>query len=122
MSAMTNTAPEFKVPWVCESEANWERHFAKPHAQLYVNAYGVVLAFGGPEEGGWWYDAGDPLASVPVANREQAIEALRTLHGKLAEQYAPDNRWQSSGSTPDLSLCVEDHFAQPYPAERPHYE
>jgi len=27
---------------------------------LYVNAYRVSRAYGGPEEGGWWYDVGEP--------------------------------------------------------------
>lgn len=34
---------------------------------LYVNVYRVTRHYGGPEEGGWWYDAGEPLASVPIA-------------------------------------------------------
>lgn len=33
---------------------------------LYVNAYLVCRVYGGPEEGGWWFNAGEPLASVPV--------------------------------------------------------
>tara|TARA_R110002020_G_scaffold215083_1_gene422209 strand:+ start:3012 stop:3404 length:393 start_codon:yes stop_codon:yes gene_type:complete len=32
----------------------------------YVNAYSVTRHYGGPEEGGWWYNRGYPLASVPV--------------------------------------------------------
>jgi hypothetical protein len=33
---------------------------------LYVNAYEVSRPYGGPEEGGWWYDSYSPLASIPV--------------------------------------------------------
>ena len=36
---------------------------------LYVNAYAVTRHYGGPEEGGWWYNAGEPLASIPVLAR-----------------------------------------------------
>ncbi len=32
----------------------------------YVNAYAVTRHYGGPEEGGWWYNRGTPLASVPI--------------------------------------------------------
>lgn len=32
----------------------------------YVNAYRVARFYGGPEEGGWWYDGGEPLASIPI--------------------------------------------------------
>ena len=33
---------------------------------LYVNVYNVYQAYGGPEEGGWYYDIGEPLASIPI--------------------------------------------------------
>lgn len=33
---------------------------------IYVNAYEVTQHYGGPEEGGWWYDSGEVLASSPV--------------------------------------------------------
>lgn len=33
---------------------------------LYVNAYAVTRHYGGPEEGGWWFNSGSPLASIPV--------------------------------------------------------
>lgn len=34
--------------------------------RFYINAYAVTRHYGGPEEGGWWYNAGEPLASVPI--------------------------------------------------------
>ena len=33
---------------------------------LYLNAYAVTRHYGGPEEGGWWYNSGEPLASIPI--------------------------------------------------------
>lgn len=33
---------------------------------LYLNAYIVGRAFGGREEGGWWYDVGTPVACIPI--------------------------------------------------------
>lgn len=33
---------------------------------MYLNVYAVTRHYGGPEEGGWWYNAGQPLASVPI--------------------------------------------------------
>ena len=32
----------------------------------FINAYGTDRAYGGPEEGGWWYTYGIPHASIPV--------------------------------------------------------
>ena len=31
----------------------------------YVNVYLVQQGYGGPEEGGWWYDYGVPHVSIP---------------------------------------------------------
>lgn len=33
---------------------------------MYVNAYEVTRHYGGSEEGGWWYNRGEPIASVPI--------------------------------------------------------
>jgi hypothetical protein len=33
---------------------------------MYVNAYAVKRYYGGPEEGGWYYNAREPLASIPI--------------------------------------------------------
>ncbi len=33
---------------------------------LYVNAYEVTRHYGGPEEGGWWYNHQEPIASIPI--------------------------------------------------------
>ena len=38
----------------------------RPKRLWYVNVYSMTRHYGGPEEGGWWYNAGEPLASVPV--------------------------------------------------------
>lgn len=35
---------------------------------LYLNAYKVYQAYGGPEEGGWYYSVGEPMASLPIAS------------------------------------------------------
>ncbi len=34
---------------------------------VYLNLYLIDQSYGGPEEGGWYYDVGTPLASVPIS-------------------------------------------------------
>ena len=122
----------------------------------FVNAYAVTRHYGGPEEGGWWYNAGHPLASMPVPatftpNHEpdedghcvgchsdegerlehcrnteweadaDAVEAARAyLHGAFADVKEGDI-YSVLGGT-DVQTSVEPHFAQYWPARRPHYE
>ena len=42
--------------------------YVKPGEEslLYVNAYSVTRHYGGPEEGGWWYNCHCPMASIPI--------------------------------------------------------
>lgn len=43
---------------------------------IYVNAYSVTRHYGGPEEGGWYFNHSEPLASIPIpAKRENGHES-----------------------------------------------
>lgn len=97
----------------------------------YVNAYSVTRHYGGPEEGGWWYDAGEPLASVPVrvprfgkdCRDEDPVLKARYELGQLLEPQFRGNRDRHSViGDANLVIAVEDSFAQPYPKQTPHYE
>lgn len=115
---------------------------------VYLNTYEVYQAYGGPEEGGWWYDCGTPVQSVLLSNEE--YEEWTDQH---PSEYLSDLREKavlafSHGLTPtpqktgyggytfapgsDIPLTyqednnyvavIEDCFAQPYPTTIPHYE
>lgn len=88
----------------------------------YVNAYSVTRHYGGPEEGGWWYDVGRPLASVPCWTDDQIDAAKAQLHTAFDHEYAPLTSRYSVLGEADLLVVVEDHVATSWPAETPHYE
>ena len=95
---------------------------------IYINAYLVGNAYGGPEEGGWWYDYGTPLASVPmeVADIKLAHETpeVIALKEKLIAMFK-DQEWghmHSAGGGEAVRAWVEEAPAAPYPEEKPHYE
>ncbi|HPT72144.1 MAG TPA: hypothetical protein PLE74_07675 [Candidatus Cloacimonadota bacterium] len=57
--------------WIFDEEDNCNcppEGYMNPGSEafLYVNAYEVSRSYGGPEEGGWWFDVFNPLASIPV--------------------------------------------------------
>jgi hypothetical protein len=99
----------------------------------YVNAYAVTRHYGGPEEGGWYYDSGDPVASIPIGydhlntpeelekSEQQAKELLREVFGLKDDPKNGRRRYSVNGGE-DIVICVEDEFAKHYPTERPHYE
>jgi len=49
---------------------------------LYLNAYAVVPAYGGAEEGGWWYDSGIPIASIPIPTQREPGKTYYMQDGK----------------------------------------
>ena len=91
---------------------------------LYVNAYSVQSLFGGPEEGGWWYDAYEPLASVPldpdVTDAQIADEKARLVNIIGWESPRHGRRAAAGGS--DFEIRVEHTVATSGPQQRPHYE
>ena len=44
--------------------------------KLYVNCYMIDQAYGGPEEGGWWYTVGRPVESRLAENDVEAGDIL----------------------------------------------
>ena len=53
---------------------------------VYVSLYTTVRLYGGPEEGGWWYNHHDLNLTIPCRNRAEEIEKLHDY----MEQYATE--------------------------------
>lgn len=96
-----------------------EDHAPRWYACLWL----VNRVFGGPEEGGWWFDAGELVDFRCSPSWENA-----DYHRKNFETYAEE---ENSGRA-DISSVLSDGVyrvtiqrtrpAQFFPAERPHYE
>lgn len=94
--------------------------------RFVLAVYEVDRAFGGHEEGGWWYDTGELVAVIGVMPSEDAAFArCRRLNAILT-------RYQDAAGVRDVSsvlyrggrLSVEVYEDAPpahYPAERPYY-
>lgn len=114
---------------------------------VYLNTFEVWREYGGPEEGGWWYDAGQPVQSVLVSQDDletwldsQDPDTLAQMrqHATLAytQGQAPTPRKTGFGGyvfaagsdepssyheDNDFRSWFEDGYAEPFPAERPYY-
>ena len=86
----------------------------------FVNAYRVTRSFGGHEEGGWWYDCFEPLASVPFHTDEERDRTISRFKEEL--QWVNEGDINSVLGGTELSIEVEDEFASYKPSEKPHYE
>lgn len=88
----------------------------------YLNAYNVNRFYGGGEEGGWWYDSGDPVASVPLREEDPVtmVEWDAYLRAKVGWSSKYDRH--SVLGHDDFEIRHEDYFAAPFPSENPRYQ
>lgn len=91
-----------------------------------VAYYRSYQSYGGPEEGGWWYDEGDLIRVTRVFRRkEDAIAYCARLNEKL-------ERWQDRARVPKKWSVISTGRIEAafyrntapahYPDRRPHYE
>ena len=85
----------------------------------YATAYEVTRHFGGPEEGGWWYNWHEVIESIPA--EEEHAEAVGD---GLADKYSHLNYGDiySVNGGALVSVIVEDVPGENRDIERPRYE
>lgn len=84
-----------------------------------IQLHNVNQKYGGPEEGGWWYEVGKAYQTHCVFSKKQCINRLLELTQDLClyEQPSIDD---SRGLTA-LHATLSSEYAMDYPTERPHY-
>lgn len=92
-----------------------------------VTVYLVDRAYGGPEEGGWWYTTGDPVKDDPRNRtflfRWQAQRYLPVLRAELDDENQQERRnMYSVLSEGEYHAQIHQGRAESFPQERPHYE
>ena len=95
-----------------------------PRGQMYkyVNVYLEDRAYGGPEEGGWYYDCGEPVSSIACDN-DTEVSMYRRLMGEWCDKQNKDRPPVHSVASEGVFVSVvEDNPARGYPSERPYYE
>lgn len=94
----------------------FESYYGQPAKQrLFINAYEMGQAYGGPEEGGWWVTTYEPLASIPVSTLDEAKDAIAKLDTMLREQYEHEREYYSAAGGADATIMAESHFAKFHP-------
>lgn len=78
-----------------------------------VTVHEVWQQYGGPEEGGWYYQCGSPVETICIFSKAQAVDELVRLHAKYEGEDYEDA---------DYDICLAQKFAEPYPTTKPHYE
>lgn len=113
----------------CEDSYPCQYHDTRP--QFYSAAiYHTELCNGGPEEGGWWYDSGEPSETLEhvvltrmFGNQDEAWDYAREILvpvcGQENQGLYPKSSVLSGGV---FEARVQRGYPAAFPQERPHYE
>jgi hypothetical protein len=95
----------------------------------YIHKYEDNQCYGGPEEGGWWYNHAEPQwhIGIPLISTEEfAFKVCRFLNRRENKRQEKENKY---GYTSVLSYedtfysyGWEDCMVSEFPALKPHYE
>jgi len=89
--------------------------------QLFVNVYLEDQAYGGPEEGGWWYIVGSIERVYPVSCLQDAYMLARFLEGGEFSNEGRPSMYHTN-SDGEYRVRIQLQPGQGYPTRRPHYE
>lgn len=99
---------------------------------FYIHKYRTSLEYGGPEEGGWWYNASVPLddwhaPALAHENGELAYEVCRALNEAEYKRREQEEIYDYASTLAHrcnfyVYAITDSPKSFSYPAERPHYE
>lgn len=118
---VTDIRGKVKLPDDRYFEYTMLRPFKHPRVG-YVNAYVENRLYGGPEEGGWWYNAGSPVAAIPFIINGEFTSQKMAQHLENTIGYHSKYPLSSVLGHDTLSIVTENAFPEEYPSETPHYE
>ena len=96
---------------------------AEARRAFHLNEYLTDRAFGGGEEGGWWYDTGVFVkCHGTFPTRDEAFTARDALDDYLAERREGLHDSSSVLCTGWPDLLLEQRPGADFPAARPRYE
>ena len=90
---------------------------------FYVNEYEVNRYIGGPEEGGWPYDAGKFIACLGTTGDFEEAENIREAQSERLAEINEGRRPLHSVLSDGLRMIyIEDAPGADFPDKVPHYE
>jgi hypothetical protein len=91
--------------------------------KYFIHKHEVELAYGGPEEGGWWYNIGTPVEDWIPEGFATEDEAYERCHELNEQEHERRQREEDSYRSTHYSYSVhETTVMRPFPETRPRYE
>ena len=85
----------------------------------FINVYEVTRHYGGPEEGGWYYNVGTPKDSVFTSDPHSIPRIRKWFIEKYGDEAHGDIYSVNGGL--EIQVIVEDHPSRRWPDRRPVY-
>jgi len=84
-----------------------------------VNAYAVTREWGGPEEGGWWWNLHRPIAFAAHLTEAEA-EKIKAIFEDLYKDQAEGDIYSVLGGV-EIHVSIEDEPFESATKEKPIY-
>ncbi len=108
----------------CDDEYTECRYSYNPYrGKFFVNLYMGDRAFGGREEGGWWFDTGEFLRCMFVTtSKTKALAARDKIQRRVCDQMNEGRREKWSVLSQGVyEIQMDEHPGADYPTGRPYY-
>lgn len=86
-------------------------------ARKFINVYAVSLVYGGPEEGGWYYDRYFPVSTQGFSSRRKSRQKMKKKFAREAAKITKHNKSLDYGYTSVLGGEQMDVLVQSHPAK-----
>ena len=97
---------------------NWSKTFDGCDPET-IQIHNTWQNYGGPEEGGWWYEVGQAISTHFIFSKKQCIRRCIELTREY-ELHDQPSITDSRGLTA-VHATLGTGFAMDYPTERPYY-
>lgn len=87
----------------------------------YVTVYAITRHYGGPEEGGWWYNAHTPVCTVPLV-RPGDVKEIEEIIAFLAPRFESEGDIYSVRGGTEIAIYPEAVSQSSATHAAPHYE
>jgi hypothetical protein len=88
---------------------------------VFVNIYTITRHYGGPEEGGWWYNWSECREVIPVQNKYSDVMAEEAEKRYTTNGHKFGNIYSVLGGQ-DVDVRIEANPKESESESRPYYE
>ena len=104
----------------CEEDTITTNIITDPPPSTWVNVYYITRHYGGPEEGGWWYDRHECVESIECKSEDEAEIKKQALKKEHQDENFGNIYSVLGGQV--VQVAIEPYQAHTETVGRPQYE